>query len=488
MTATAAGTDMVTRVAALTGFDARAVDGTATGVAVFGIGGTGVTSLVEACHVVDPSVPIVEGHWGRRDPLGIALMVLDPSSSIGEEERQAVEDLRSRYGIVALVCTKIDAFWEWPRILRAHRGVLDPREQLPIFAVSSVAALSGAPDESGVPAILDWIREHLAAPTDLRVQRARIAAALGAVEHTERRILDAADPDVTADTIDRLSGRRRILLESRDRGRADRLSVARTGLARARSQSLAEVAAGCRALAAAATTRCAALTAGGVDEYVRWLTDETVGLRQRTDRAVDDRIDEVRSVTTVGVDGSPADAELPPQPADADSVQALRRPVPTGRRGAEDALLVVIGASTGLGIGRLIVAPMASVQTLQWVSMPLTLLLGVAVAALVIRVRRTAALRGEMRGWTTEVLGETRGLLDQRVGLRLAAAEPRLAGQITRFYERRARQAAADVADIDNRLRKLRGSGADDTRDRLAKVRAAHRELAALSTALMGED
>ncbi|ROZ99109.1 hypothetical protein [Gordonia sp. OPL2] len=489
----AADAGLLSRVHGLTGFDAAAVAGTGTTVAVFGVGGSGVTSLVEACHLLDPSAPVVEGRWGRHHDdraVGIALMVLDPTSSVGDEEKDAVDELRSRFGIVALVGTKIDAFWEWPRILRAHRALLDPHEELPVFAVSSLAALSGADDESGVSAVLEWAGDHLAAPDDLRAERARIAAALGAVEHAEVGLYRQTDTEASATEVDALTRRRRQLLESRDRGRGDRLSAARTGLASARGQSLADVAAGTRALAAAATTRSASLTRRTLDDYVRWLRAETVALRDRVDEATDDRIDEVRAAALLGLDAGPAESGAPDAPPeDRRPEPPFSRPLPTGRRGGEDALLVVIGASTGLGLGRLIVAPMASVQTLQWISMPLTLLLGVAAAALVIRVRRAAALRAEIRGWSNDALGETRGRLDHRVGARVAAAEPYLTSQITRYYDRRARHVAGRVAEIDERLRALRSGTADQARrEQLGRMRSTRRELAALADALVGED
>ncbi|GAA3704437.1 hypothetical protein [Gordonia hankookensis] len=483
--------DAVSHVHGLTGFDAAALAGNGTGVAVYGIGGTGVTSLIEACRMVDPASPVVEGRWGGRADdvsVGIALMVVDPSSSVGDEEKQAVDELRSRFGIVALVGSKIDAFWDWPRILRAHRALLDPFEQLPVFAVSSAAALSGAADESGVPALMEWITGCLAAPSEVRRERVRVAAALGAVERTLDGLTRATDPDAASETVDRLADRRRALLESRDRGRADRLAAARAGLARARSESLADVAAGTRGLAAAATARSATLKRAAVDGYVRWLTDEVAALRDRVDHATDERIDEVRAATLVGIEAQ-IDAGPRTGPDDRAPDPPFGRAVPSGRRGGEDALLVLIGASTGLGVGRLIVAPMAAVQTLQWVSMPLTLLLGVVVATVVIRVRRTTALRADLRGWSSDALNETRGRLEHRVGLRLAAAEAHLASQVTRFHERRSRQVSAEVAEIDVRLRDLRsGSATRDRRDQLGRLRGTHRELVTLAQALSGDD
>ncbi|MFW0783082.1 hypothetical protein AAFP35_01055 [Gordonia sp. CPCC 206044] len=484
----ASGIALVHQVHELTGFDAETVAGTGLVVGVRGIGGTGVSTLVEACRAIDSSIPLREGHWGPRPDdagVGIALMVVDPTSSVGDEEKRAVDELRGRFGIVALVCTKIDAFWEWPRRLREHRALLDPRQELPVFAVSPRVALAGAVEESGVRAVLDWVREHLAAPDDLRCARARVAAALGAVEYAEDELVRATDPRDAMQASDALTRRRRVLIESRDRGRVDRLASARAGLARARGESMADVATRSRALAAAATDRSDAITPGAVDDYVGWLTGELATLRERVDQAVDDRIEEVRAAALVGVDDTAGGPDLG-DADDRDPDPPALRPVPTGRRGGEDALLVLLGASTGVGVGRLIVTPMAAVHTLQWISMPLTLLLGVAVATWVIRVRRTTALRGEMRSWSSDAIVTARGRLEHRVGLRLSAAEPRLVSQITRHHDRRARSVTAEIAEIDENLRDLRsGDATKAEQDRLRLVRTARRDLAAFATALV---
>ncbi|MCX2963702.1 GTPase domain-containing protein [Gordonia aquimaris] len=470
--------DVSAAVAGLTGYEPAAIVGGGTDVAVFGIGGTGVSTLLEACRHIDPTLRVESGRWGARADdaaVGAALLVVDPTSSVGAEERGAVDELRRRFGTVALVCTKIDAYWEWPRILRAHRATLDPREELPVFAVSSTLALSGTDAESGVGALLQWAAEEMAAAPAQRRERARTGAALAALGQLEDELLAAeASRD---DDPENLAAHRRRVLESRDRGRADRLAVVRAGLTRVRSETIADIAGGTRALAADATARTAGLSARGRDEFARWLTDQTTAMRARVDTATDERLDEVSAAALLGIDAA---APRPAPVAGTDDVgPPFDRPVPTARRSGEDLLVVLIGASSGLGLGRLIVAPMASVHTLQWVSMPLTLVLGVLVAVLVIRVRRSAAVRAEMRTWSGEALNETRARLEHRVGSRVAAAEAHLIGQITRYHERRTRQAAADIAAIDEQLRALRtGAARQPTRDRLARVRALRAELA----------
>lgn len=443
----------------LTGFDAGRV-GTGSGVLVLGTEGVGVRTLADACRALAPELDIA----ARSDPgtpPGVALVIVDPSSSVGDEERLLVDHARAKVGTVALVCTKIDAFWEWPRIVRGHRKTLDPFAALPMFGVSAAAALGGAVDESGVDALVEWVRDAVRAPAAVRLERARVAAGLGAVEHLVGADASASTPERT---VDDLLAERRALLVARDRGRLDRLAAVRAGLVRARAESSAELQSGVRSLATAAVDGG---TATGPEHGAR-LREGWAGLAATIQRLADERVDEVRATALVGLDAEATPAD-PWSAVPLDTGRPGRRP----RRGsAEDALLVIIGASTGLGVGRLVVAPMASVQTLQWFSMPLALLLGVAVAGWIIRVRRGALDRAERATRTTELLADARSALDHQLGLRTAAAETRIAGQIARAYERRAREVAQRVAELDDEIRRVR-SGEASRADRTLRERAA---------------
>lgn len=474
------------QVRELTGFDADTVN-PGSAIVVAGVG-PGVADVVAACAAMAPDLPIAP--WstttvsganpaGANPTSGVGVMVIDPAADIDDHDITLFTQLWTEHGTVALVCTGIDAFWEWPRRLRAARAVLDPEQHVPVFAVSSAAALAGAADESGIDELLAWLRAVRAEPDALRIERARIGACVAALDEACRaadgREPEGLDPEelnpealnpkalnpkaLNPERLDpeELVRRRRILVATRDRGRTDRLAAVRSGMAGVRVASVADVQAGMRALAAASMTRCAQ---GGPDElaaHPQWLATEIERIGERVEAVTNDRLDEVAATALLGVDGVDAERVVPSisQPVMA------HRPPPTGRRGAEDALLMLLGASTGVGIGRLAVVPMASVHTLQWISMPLTLVLGVAVAAWVIRVRRAAVRRGDLRGWSGEVLAEARGRCEQRVVARVAAAESRVAGQITRHHDRRVRQVAADVAEIDGQLHALRNPRAD---------------------------
>jgi hypothetical protein len=461
----------------LTGFDADRV-GTGSGVLVVGTDGVGVRTLVEACRALAPDLDIVARATRDAAPAGAALVVVDPSSAVGDEERLLVEKVRAQVGTVAIVCTKIDAFWEWPRTVRAHRAALDPFATLPLFGVSAVAALGGAVDESGVEALVEWVREVTLAPDALRGERARTAAGLGAVEHLLRSggtdVDDLASGQADADGL--LATRRR-LVATRDRGRTDRLAAVRAGLSRVRSQSSAELMAAVRDLSATAADRAPSADI----EYDTWIRSGWAALADRIRQRADERVDAVRATALVGLDAEPT----PDEPWPAVDLDTGRPSTRVRRAGAEDALLVVIGASTGLGVGRLVVAPMASVQTLQWISMPLALLLGVAVAAWVIRVRRTAVNRSERAARATEFLAEARATLDHQLALRVTAAETRIAGQIARAHERRSREVSAEIARLDEEIRRLR-SGVEVRAARVRRERAesVRRDLAARSERL----
>ncbi|MGW0035281.1 hypothetical protein [Gordonia sp. NPDC003376] len=476
---------MIDRVHRLTGVQVADCGPAPVGpgsVIVTGTADMEVDGVVDACRRLAPELSFTGfGERTRVPGSAVALMVVDPSSAIGDEERALLNGLRARVGTVALVCTRIDAFWEWPRILRGHRALLDPASELPVFAVSVAAADAGADDESGVADLADWLAETTAAPPATRAERARMGICLGELDRT---LADVVAADLAAGTAlpaaddpgaQRLTALRQHLVATRDRGRNDRLGAIRAGLAGVRASALADVAVGVRSAGAIATARCSR-PGCRTDEHAHRLDAEITALGARIDDIVTERLEEVSAVALLGVEGADVAMPEPDTP-----LEQVRRPLPTGRRGAEDALVVLIGASTGLGVGRLAVAPMASVQTLQWISMPLTLALGVAAAIWVIRVRRATVRRTDLRGWSLDVLADTRGRLEHRVAMRVAAAESRLAGQIGRHHDRRARQVAEQVGEIDRRLRELRGSAAREHKartDYAQQVRALRVEVA----------
>ncbi|MGW5522114.1 hypothetical protein [Gordonia sp. NPDC003950] len=447
---------------------------------VAGAPGAGVGELIGAITGVAPDLEVTRHRPGESLPVaacdGVGVLVIDPSSAPESADVDLVTRLRTEIGTVVLVCAKIDAFWEWPRRLREHRRHLDPDEELPLFAVSAAAALAGAVDESGLDDLVSWIVTAGSAPSAERWERMRTGACLGALDAA--LLAEMSAPPAPGDDADTLMHRRRLLVASRDRGRTDRLAAVRAGLAGVRAASLADAQTGARALAHAATQRIAQAGPRQLDDHAAWLDEEVRRLSAHVGAVTDDRLDEVAVTALLGIDGGdprrpggPSDRARPPAgPGYGPSPAAGRQQPPSGRRGAEDALVVLLGASTGIGLGRLVVAPMASVHTLQWVSMPLTLVIGVAVAFWVVGVRRAGARRAELRAWSAEVLAEARATIERGVAVAVTDTESWLTGQIIRHHERRVRQVSADVAAIDEQLRGIRAERAGADRQREARV------------------
>ncbi|OBC06031.1 MULTISPECIES: hypothetical protein [unclassified Gordonia (in: high G+C Gram-positive bacteria)] len=419
-------------------------------VAVAAAEGVDVEPLVEACRAVAAETGGAAGSAidfvtfdPNRDLAGAhaAVLVIDPASAVvDDEDLAALRELTSAVEHVALVCCRIESFWDWPRIVRGYRSELDPAGALPVFAVSAAAALAGAVEESGIGDLLDWFATPNAEPT-ARIPQPKTPQAPTPVDTDDR-----VDPDA-------LAIRRARLLALRDRGRADRLASLRAGIVRVRAQSSADITARVRALVARAEHRGAATTGSDVEADAAWLDREIDGLVTDLDAITDTRLDAVASSTLVGLD-----VDDPPAHRDDEPIVA-RRDLPSGRRTGEDAMLLLIGASTGIGIGRLAVAPLASVHTLQWISMPAALLLGLAVAVWVIRMRRAATVRAQVRTWVNDVLADVRARVERRVAMQLTEAESRIGGQVLRAYDRQGRRIADEVAEIDQRLRELRAAG-----------------------------
>ena len=148
---------------------------------------------------------------------------------------------------------------------------------------------------------------------------------------------------------------------------------------------------------------------------------------------------------------------------------------PPRTRPAEDRLLVVAGASGGLGLSRLALLPLLAVPiapvALGAALVPVSVGLGLGAAGWVARARRLAADRAHLRQWTAEALAEVRGDLDRVLADALITTEREVTLALDAALEHRAR-------DLDDALaaaeRAVRHAGADRTAaDRAAAHTAA---------------
>jgi hypothetical protein len=461
---------VVAQVSELTGARVAEVDSDV--VVVAGLGRVGVSAVVAALRAAG----VAAEEWlgaapGNRADGGdrafdgraaVALLVLDPSSGVAEPEAELLRTLSDAASVVALVCNKIDAFWDWPTLLKANRQVLDPDGRLPIFAVSAAAALGGHTVGSGLDALTDWLHQQLD-PVDRRERLAAVAA---------ERTLDAFVDDLAAfdrgaDPAALLVSERAGVAGARDRGRMDRLAALRGGAGHIRADTVATLNAATRAIGARASEAASRMSSSGGTAFTQWVATELADVRTHTLGRLDDDLEGLQARTMLGLE------QTEPAPGARPQESVTLPAPPPARRGAEEALLVVFGASAGLGLGRLVVTPMASVDTLQWITMPLTLVLGVVIAVTMVRVRRLSMVRAAMGSWAQGAVGDVRSQIEQEVTRYVLSAESVIGGRLTRYYERRSQAAAATVAELDREIRRLRQEVSDRRDTDLTRLAAA---------------
>lgn len=124
----------------------------------------------------------------------------------------------------------------------------------------------------------------------------------------------------------------------------------------------------------------------------------------------------------------------------------LAPPGRPARAAIEDRLMMLVGASGGLGLGRLALAIEGVPPALGPVAIPLAVGFGAGVACWLAGNRRAAAERARLGRWMAEVLADLRTGLEVMVTERILEAERRLAPAVDQMTADR-------IAGVDARLR-----------------------------------
>ncbi|GAA4843249.1 hypothetical protein GCM10023201_37460 [Actinomycetospora corticicola] len=175
----------------------------------------------------------------------------------------------------------------------------------------------------------------------------------------------------------------------------------------------------------------------------------------------------------------------------ADDLAALRIPAPTARpdlppgtRRRADRMLVVAGATGGLGLSRLALLPLLAVPVAPVVGaalVPVSVGLGLGAAGWLARARRRAADRAHARAWLVEALGQARTDLERVLSEALIVADREITLALDRALDEHGRRLDAELAGLARRPtdRVLR--------DRDAAARRAEAVLGRLAAALAAE-
>lgn len=377
-------------------------------------------------------VPITD----EPDDAAVVVMVLDELSALGRDELAALDAAAARVERVLFTMSgdASDVVERDEALLRAHS---------PRYADARVL---------GRAELLRDVQDALGAPADLIADRNRRRGAVSLVEETCRMIAATAE-SVRADDATALRERRTRLAADRGRGRAELSALVRADVQRARIDLVHVVGARTRELS---TLVRAELDRAGRRELASF----------------PDRFAQLADVVAAEVDttaGHRLEAlarragleDLPPAsgaPGATGATEASAAPVPPPEprhRGVEDRMMVIVGASAGVGLGRLAVAPLSMVPALDIATIPVTLALGGAAAWWLARSRRLVADRAHLRQWASDAGAGLRAQLEQRVLARLLETEAAVGTRV--IADGRAATAAVDdeIGAIDAEVRRL---------------------------------
>ena len=445
--------------------------------------------LLEELDLVVPARGPDPGSW-PVDGATAALVLADAAAPLGAEELDALARAAGRVDTVVFALTRTEAHRGWRTVLEADRALVAehvPRlAGAPWFPVSAeLARRAGAATPEAAEALRR--RSGLAALQRelhrLVARRRRMLAEANALRLLAAGLDGvAARADATrsalrapADGVGDLARRRDELLAARALLRRDHHTRWRADLAAARVAAADDLAARVRALATAMRGRIDDADRAGLAAVPRELAAEVETLVAAVVEGLGTRLRALVAATLA--DLVPA-GELPSlRVADlgvTDVAEAGLVPPPRTRP-AEDRLLVVAGASGGLGLSRLALLPLLAVPiapvALGAALVPVSVGLGLGAAGWVARARRLAADRAHLRQWTAEALAEVRGDLDRVLADALITTEREVTLALDAALEHRAR-------DLDDALaaaeRAVRHAGADRTAaDRAAAHTAA---------------
>ncbi|MFE3293273.1 hypothetical protein [Rhodococcus sp. NPDC059234] len=406
-------------------------------VSVLGLSGAGGGELAARLRFAAPGLRFAE----HPDPCAaVVLMVLDASGPLGREELDLLRSGTAEAWSVSFALTGIDVHRGWESVRERDEALL--AEHAPRFVGAVIHPISGHGDES-LSGLLDELgaalgrdRTRTQGPTH---ERRRAAA-----DRARERVRSAAtalrgDEDAAA-----LRAQRAELIAARDGVRTESAATLRRLTALARVDLVHDVGDRVRALSATARSRIDRADRSGLTRFPDWLREQVVGLTADLDEAAGDRLDGI-GAQVVG----PAEAAVG---APNRTPPAVDGPEPR-HRGAEDRMTILVGASAGLGLGRLVMSPIGAVPALNLASIPVALLIGGAAAWWLTRARGQVADRNHLRQWTTETLAQVRAVLEQRALGRLVDTEARVADALLAAHRRRVAEADDRLAALDLQLR-----------------------------------
>nr|WP_042183848.1 dynamin family protein [Kibdelosporangium sp. MJ126-NF4]CEL15906.1 FIG033897: hypothetical protein [Kibdelosporangium sp. MJ126-NF4]CTQ93831.1 FIG033897: hypothetical protein [Kibdelosporangium sp. MJ126-NF4] len=420
------------------------------------------------------------------------LFVVDASAPFTSGELNFLRNVGDRVETVLFALSKVDQFRGWRQVLEADQELL--REHAPRFAESTFHPVSArmaemankAPNEqaaemlrekSGLSALSDALQEMVIGKAAMLAEANTMRALTTSLDEIKVQLNNESRALTTgADEVKVLKARKEELAVQRKSATRGWQVKMRGEIQRARMENTHEVSREMRdmqtwfrqAIDAADKEALAALP-GQVDAALQLVS-------RRVSTSVGARLNKIGETVLTGLFSPDELAILQAQYARAGQPPVVLR-TPEKRPGtSEDKLMVMMGISGGVGLGKLATLPLglfgaAAAGTLGVIVAPVTIVLGLGAGWWIAKTRRHAQGKQHMKTWLTDAIADARSTLDQMVADQLIQAEQELSLALDDALGRR-------ITAIENELREVDKAMRLDATERSKRLQAVNKQLA----------
>lgn len=444
----------------------------ATGpIVVVGAAGSGKSELIAALAEEASEVEVREVNEADLAQFALigakaALVVLDAGAPVDKTDLAVVRAAAGRVHHIAFAITKIDAHDDWRGTQARNAQAL--KELGPRFAAAILRPVSARLHRLALNAHDPLQVRHWGAASGLR----ELAADLRRIERvapetrTRQNWLRYLDGQLSAAGMrsqdpaeeEALSAEHRRVLRERtqehrnqDAGRGERRDMLRSQLQLARVDLAVELNSMARSTVAQVRERASKASGRELKNLIEVVKPKILELDQKATGSCRERIAAISSAVLGRPDlravSLVAQPELrPPEHLD---------PPKFGAWGMEDFVVVLLGVSAGVGLGRLAVLPFQRVPGLAAWSMPLVAVLGLAIAMAVVSIRRLSSGRQLAVAWVTEAVSYRRGQLEQTITADLLRAETELTHVLDDLFARQRLRSEQRMDELEQRAKEI---------------------------------
>ncbi|MET0237133.1 MAG: dynamin family protein [Kibdelosporangium sp.] len=440
----------------------------------------GPVALLDKLSIVDtPGVGGLDSVHGELAVEAAAsatalLFVVDASAPFTLGELTFLQNVGDRVETVIFALAKVDQFRGWRQVLEANQGLL--RDYAPRFAnavfhpvsarmyemahkapspeskamlqeKSGLTALSVALQELviGKAAMLAEANTMRALTTSLDEVKVQLAAESRALTTgaEEAKVLRARKEELTAQRKSATRG-----WQVKLRGEIQRTRIENTHEV---SREMRDMQTWFRQAIDVADREALSTLPGQVDAALQLVS-------RKVSYSVGARLNKIGETVLIGLFSPDELALLQAQYARAGQPPVVLR-TPEKRPGtSEDKLMVMMGISGGVGLGKLATLPLglfgaAAAGTLGVIVAPVTIILGLGAGWWISRTRRHTQDKQHMKTWLTDAIADARSTLDQMVADQLIQAEQELSLALDDALGRRIGAIEEELREVDKAMR-----------------------------------